>query len=111
MGAVDRGAGPLVAGFGGMRAGAGSLVFSPRLPGGIAELRFRLRYRGRRLRVTITAGHAKYELLDGEPLPVVHHGKEFELGKKAVERSIPAVTAGPRPEQPPGRAPYSRAAN
>jgi alpha,alpha-trehalose phosphorylase len=101
----------LVAGFGGMRAGAGSLAFNPHLPGGIAELRFRLRYRGRRLRVTITSGHAKYELLDGEPLPVMHHGKEFELGKKAVERSIPAVTAGPRPEQPPGRAPYSRAAN
>ena len=99
----------MVAGFGGMRAGAGSLAFNPHLPGGIAELRFRLRYRGRRLRVTITSGHAKYELLDGEPLPVMHHGKEFELGKKAVERSIPAVTAGPRPEQPPGRAPYSRA--
>ena len=101
----------LVAGFGGMRAGAGSLVFSPRLPGGIAELRFRLRYRGRRLRVTITSRHAKYELLDGEPLPVVHHGKEFELGKKTTEREIPQVTAGPRPEQPPGRAPYSRGGN
>ena len=61
--------------------------------------------------MTITAGQAKYELLDGEPLSVVHHGKEFELGKKTVERSIAAVTAGPRPEQPPGRAPYSRAAN
>jgi len=42
---------------------------------------------------------------------VVHHGKEFELGKKAVEHQIPEVTAGPRPEQPPGRAPYSRAGN
>jgi alpha,alpha-trehalose phosphorylase len=100
----------LVAGFGGMRAGAGSLAFSPRLADGIAELRFRLRYRGRRLRVTITSGHAKYELLDGEPLPVVHHGKEFELGKKTVTREIPPVTAGPRPEQPPGRAPYSPSA-
>src|ERR1019366_6357317 len=39
-----------VAGFGGMRAGTGTLSFSPRLPGGIAELRFRLRYRGRRLK-------------------------------------------------------------
>jgi len=99
----------LVAGFGGMRAGAGSLSFSPHLPGGISELRFRLRYRGRRLRVTITSSQARYELLDGDPLPVVHHGKEFELGKKAVEREIPHVTVGPRPEQPPGRAPYSRA--
>jgi alpha,alpha-trehalose phosphorylase len=99
----------LVAGFGGMRAGAGSLAFSPSLPGGISQLTFRLRYRGRKLRVTIASGQAKYELLEGEPLPIVHHGKEFQLGKKAVEHKIPSVTAGPRPEQPPGRAPYSRA--
>jgi alpha,alpha-trehalose phosphorylase len=99
----------LVAGFGGMRAGSGSLAFSPRLPGGLTELRFRLRYRGRKLRVTISSSRAKYELLDGDPLPVVHHGKEFQLGKRATEHEIPPVTAGPRPEQPPGRAPYSRA--
>jgi len=99
----------LVAGFGGMRAGAGSLAFSPRLPGDIAELRFRLRYRGRKLRVTITSSRARYELFDGDPLSLTHHGKEFQLGKKAVEREIPPVTAGPRPEQPPGRAPYTPA--
>ena len=101
----------LVAGFGGMRAGAGSLAFSPRLPGGIMELRFRLRYRGRRLYITITSGLAKYELLDGDPLAMAHYGREFRLGKKAVERDIPPVTAGPRPEQPPGRAPYTSAGN
>jgi alpha,alpha-trehalose phosphorylase len=101
----------LVAGFGGMRAGAGSLAFSPRLPDGISQLRFRMRYRGRRLRVTLTSHHAKYELLDGDPLPVVHHGKEFQLGKRPSEHDIPPITAGPRPEQPPGRAPYSRSAN
>ena len=67
----------------------------------------RLRYRGRKLRVTITSGHAKYELLDGEPLPVVHHGKEFELGKKATERdpagdrrAAPGAAAWSRPVQP-----------
>jgi alpha,alpha-trehalose phosphorylase len=101
----------LVAGFGGMRAGVGTLAFSPRLPGGIAELKFRLRYRGRRLRVRITSARARYELLDGEPLAIIHHGKEFELTKKAAEHDIPPVKAGPRPEQPPGRAPYSRATN
>jgi alpha,alpha-trehalose phosphorylase len=99
----------LVAGFGGMRAGAGSLAFSPRLADGIAELRFRLRYRGRRLRVTVTSSHAKYELLDGQPLTISHHGKEFQIGNKPLERAIPPVTPGPRPEQPPGRAPFSRA--
>jgi alpha,alpha-trehalose phosphorylase len=99
----------LVAGFGGMRAGGGMLAFSPRLPGGISELTFRLRYRGRKLRVTVTAEHAKYELFDGDPLLVTHHGKEFKLGKKAVQHDISPVQPGPRPEQPPGRAPYSRA--
>src|SRR5260370_13253107 len=98
----------LVGGFGGMRAGAGTLFFNPRLPSGISELRFRLRYRGRKLRVTITSERAKYELLEGEPLPVLHHGKEFELGKKAVQHEIPPVKARPRPEQPPARAAYTR---
>jgi alpha,alpha-trehalose phosphorylase len=98
----------LVAGFGGMRAGLGSLSFKPRLPDGISALTFRMRYRGRKLRVTITMGRAKYELMDGPPLPVVHHGEEFELGNKHVERKIPSVKAGPRPEQPHGRPPYSR---
>jgi alpha,alpha-trehalose phosphorylase len=98
----------LVAGFGGMRAGYGALAFSPRLPDGVTGLTFRMRYRGRKLRVTIGIERAKYELMDGDPLTVSHHGEEFQLGKKAVERKIPPVSPGPRPEQPPGRPPYSR---
>jgi alpha,alpha-trehalose phosphorylase len=98
----------LVAGFGGMRAGTGTLSFSPHLPSGLSELRFRLRYRGRKLKVTIGAERAKYELIDGEPLALIHHGREFKLGKKPSEHDIPAVKAGPSPEQPPGRTPYSR---
>ncbi|HEV2933082.1 MAG TPA: glycosyl hydrolase family 65 protein [Streptosporangiaceae bacterium] len=101
----------LVAGFGGMRAGLGPLAFSPRLPDGIAALTFRMRYRGRKLRVTIRSGRAKYELMEGDPLAVCHHGEEFELGTKSIERKIPPVKAGPRPEQPPGRPPYSRGAS
>ncbi|MBV9205746.1 MAG: glycoside hydrolase family 65 protein, partial [Actinobacteria bacterium] len=96
----------LVGGFGGMRAGDGRLAFSPRLPDGIAELRFRLRYRGRKLRVTITAKSARYELLDGDPMPMFHHGEEYQLGPGAAAHKIPPVQAGPRPEQPPGRAPF-----
>jgi len=98
----------LVAGFGGMRAGNGQLAFTPQLPPGLDELRFRMRYRGRKLRVTVKPGEAKYELLDGDPLPVSHHGHEFELGTKAIEHKIPSIKAGPRPEQPPGRPPYDR---
>jgi alpha,alpha-trehalose phosphorylase len=98
----------LVAGFGGMRAGTGALAFSPRLPGDLASLTFRLRYRDRKLCVTIGPQRASYELLEGEPLPVIHHGSQFLLGPKPEVRDIPPVTPGPRPEQPPGRPPYNR---
>jgi alpha,alpha-trehalose phosphorylase len=100
----------LVAGFGGMRAGAGTLEFSPRLPGGLTSLTFRMRYRGRKLRVTITSHRAKYELKDGDPLSLAHHGKQFKLGKDPAEHTIPPIQAAPRPDQPPGRAPYRRSA-
>jgi alpha,alpha-trehalose phosphorylase len=99
----------LVAGFGGMRAGNGPLAFSPRLPDGIPRLMFRMRYRGRKLSVTINGGRVRYQLVEGDPLPVTHHGEEFELGHRAVDRRVPPYKAGPRPEQPPGRPPYSRA--
>ena len=97
----------LVAGFGGMRAGAGSLVFNPRLPGGIAELRFRLRYRGRKLRVTITPGHAMYELLDGEPLPWCTTARNSSWARRpwsgrsrGDRRPAARAAARPRPLQP-----------
>ncbi len=98
----------LVAGFGGMRAGNGLLAFSPRLPDGISRLMFRMRYRGRKLNVTIQGSRVRYQLMEGDPLQVSHHGEEFELGHKVVDRHVPPVKAGPRPEQPPGRPPYSR---
>jgi alpha,alpha-trehalose phosphorylase len=98
----------LVAGFGGMRAGNGPLAFSPRLPDGISRVKFRLRYRGRKLSVEIQGQRARYALLDGDPLPITHHEEEFDLGHRTVERKIPPVKAGPRPEQPFGRPPYSR---
>ena len=101
----------LVAGFGGMRAGNGPLAFSPRMPDGISRLMFRMRYRGRKLSVEIRGQRARYALMDGDPLPITHHGEEFELGHRAVERKIPPVKAGPRPEQPPGRPPYTRSSS
>ncbi len=97
----------LVQGFGGMRARRGTLAFSPRLPGNITRLRFRLRYRDRLLRLTVRSEDATYELLDGEPLEVSHHGDRFTLGAKPSERKIPPITAAPRPHQPPGREPLS----
>ena len=67
--------------------------------------------RGSRLRVEVTTTEAKYHVLDGSPLRVSHHGQEILLPvNEAVTRSIPPIKAGPRPTQPPGRAPVAREA-
>jgi alpha,alpha-trehalose phosphorylase len=99
----------LVAGFGGMRLYKGSLSFAPRLPGALERLTFHLLFRGRRLRVEVRATEATYRLLDGSPLVVRHHGEEILLPMDgAVTRPIPPIQTGPRPTQPPGRAPIAR---
>ena len=91
----------LVEGFGGMRAMRGTLSFSPRLPGGISRLRFRIRYRRCLVRVTVKGNEATYELLEGEPLELLHYGDRFTLTDKPSERNIPPITAGPRPPPTP----------
>jgi alpha,alpha-trehalose phosphorylase len=98
----------LVEGFGGMRASDGRLRFAPRLPSAISRLEFRVRYRGRRIAVTVDHEHATYDLRDGDPITIEHHSKAFELGDKRQRRSIPSPPRLPRPEQPPGRAPTPR---
>jgi alpha,alpha-trehalose phosphorylase len=98
----------LVMGFGGMRAMEGDLAFSPRLPMGLQRIRFRIRYRGRRLTVDIQPGRATYTLGSGSSITLSHHGEELHLGDQPLTRPIPPVTPGPRPKQPKGREPMSR---
>ncbi|MBW8481187.1 glycoside hydrolase family 65 protein [Actinomadura parmotrematis] len=98
----------LVAGFGGMRAAEGRLRFAPRLPNGLSRLAFRLRYRGRRLKVTITAGSAVYDLREGNPIKLLHHGREITLADEPAELAIPPLDPRPAPSQPEGRAPTPR---
>jgi alpha,alpha-trehalose phosphorylase len=98
----------LIGGFGGLRAHTAPLAFAPRLPGGIVQLNFRLRFQGRKLRVSVRPEHATYELLEGDPVDLIHHGEQFNLGKQPATHSIPAIKSGPRPAQPPGREPYKR---
>ena len=95
----------LVGGFGGMRAVDGRLRFAPRLPGGITKLRFRVQYKGRRIRVTVRASSVAYELLAGEPIEIDHHGVRHLLDRSGFEEPIPAHGAPPAPKQPEGRAP------
>jgi alpha,alpha-trehalose phosphorylase len=98
----------LVNGFGGMRHVPDTLAFSPRLPNGIMRLTFRIRFRDRLFKVRVTRNEASYDLLDGEPLDILHHGERQTLGDKTLKLKIPPVHAGPRPRQPKGRAPITR---
>ena len=97
----------VVAGLGGMRASP-SLRFAPRLPEAISSLAFRLTYRSRRIRVRVTATTAAYELLDGPPITITHHGAPFELGNAPIELAIPPIEAMTPPTQPLGRSPAER---
>ncbi len=96
-----------VAGFGGMRDHNSTLQFAPRLPERLQRMRFRLLYQGRILQVTVGHDEARYELLDGEPLEIGHHGETVVLDDEdgVQVRAIPAAPARPRPAQPPRREP------
>ncbi len=101
----------LVSGFVGMRLREGSLFFAPRLPGALERLAFHIMFSGSRLRIEVKPTEATYRLLDGSPLQVRHYDEEILLlADQAVSRPIPDIQAGPRPTQPPGRAPAPRGA-
>jgi len=99
-----------VAGFGGMRDHGDGLRFAPRLPARLARLRFRMLYRGRRLCITVAGAQAHYELLDGEPLTVEHHGEPVALEAvgEVVTCALPPPRECTRPSQPAGRRPPLR---
>src|SRR5947209_833935 len=99
----------LVCGFGGMRLQSGSLTFTPRIPEALKRLSFHLLFRGSRLRIEVRPKETTYYLLSGSPLKVYHYGEELLVGMdEAITRSIPDIHPGPRPKQPPGRAPLPR---
>jgi alpha,alpha-trehalose phosphorylase len=61
------------------------------------------------LRVDVTPDDATYTLDDGGPVELAHHGQSFTLTtQQPVTRPIPPIEPGPRPQQPPGRAPLPR---
>ncbi len=99
----------VVAGFGGLRDNDDTLAFSPRLPIGLDRIAFRLRYRGRRLRVTIGAEEATYEVLEGEQLALHHHGDRLTVAADGpVSRPLPPAPTPAPVTQPPGREPPRR---
>ena len=101
----------LVMGFAGMRSRSGRLYFAPRLPEGITALRFKLRYRSRLIAVDMTASTASYRLVEGPPLPIIHHGRSAELTERPVQLPVPATGRVLAPRQPYGRRPTARRAS
>jgi alpha,alpha-trehalose phosphorylase len=95
----------LVGGFGGMRISEGNLYFSPRLPPGIVGLSFRMRYRGRIVKVSVRGHAATYSLLAGDPIDITHHHQPATISDKELSLDIPAPVQLPPPTQPPGRVP------
>jgi alpha,alpha-trehalose phosphorylase len=98
-----------VAGFGGFRDHGGVLSFTPRLPGSLTRLAFRLTVRGSSLHVEVDHDQAVYSLLDGEPLELHHHGELVTVnGDSPVSRPIQRVDPPPAPRQPTHREPTRR---
>jgi alpha,alpha-trehalose phosphorylase len=98
-----------VGGFGGFRVHGGVFSFNPRLPPHVERLAFRLLLCGRRVRVEVLPGEARYELLDGDPIELRHADTEFTLAADSPQ-TFPwsAPRPGPAPEQPPHRTPSRR---
>jgi alpha,alpha-trehalose phosphorylase len=102
----------LVCGFAGLRHHDGLISFAPRLPEGLTRLAFTILIRGSRLRVEVTQKGTRYQLADGGPLEITHHGTKLTLeAGKSQDHRIPPAPAHPRPAQPPGRAPEPRQAS
>ena len=95
-----------VAGFGGLRDHNGEITLAPRLPSAFTRIVFRLCIRGSRLCVEVGPERVRYTIVSGDPLSLAHHGEPFTVEQGTpVERTIPAIQAGPEPSQPAGRPP------
>jgi len=99
----------VVAGFGGMRDYGDKLEFSPRLPPRLSRLSFGVVHRGRTLRVELRAEGATYELVEGEPLELVHDGETVTVARGEPQtRPLATVAPAPKCVQPAGRPPLRR---
>lgn len=69
----------LVRGFGGQITLDGIIHFSPRMPKTWRQFSFKLHFKGRVLRVSNTKEACTYELIEGEPITVIHYTQRIEL--------------------------------
>lgn len=84
-------------GFAGLRVVDSDLRFAPTLPAGWRGYRFGLRWRGRRLEVSVDADGVAYRLHDGAPLRIRHHGSALDLRAGAWQRVAPEAPAAALP--------------
>ncbi|MGA5305811.1 glycoside hydrolase family 65 protein [Nucisporomicrobium flavum] len=96
----------LVQGFGGFRDHGGRPSFAPRLPGHLPRLRFCLRWRESRLRVTVTPASVTYENT-GDEVTFHHHGSPVTLADGEAT-TIPLEPVENRPAPPSPRPPARR---
>ncbi|MFI5640811.1 glycoside hydrolase family 65 protein [Streptomyces goshikiensis] len=80
--------------------------FAPRLPSSLTRLAFNVRVRQRLIRLDISRSTARYTLLSGELLSVMHHGTRVVLAQDTpADLPVPPAPDSPEPRQPKGRAP------
>ena len=91
-----------VAGFGGFRDHEGTFCFDPRLPPHLERLAFGLMLRGRRLRVEIVPGEARYELRRRRAARAAPRRDRRSRSRRASPQAHPwrAPSPGTAPEQP-----------
>lgn len=75
----------LVFGFAGMRTYNGKLSFNPYLPDKWQSYSFRLRFKGRGLKITVNKESVFYQLLEGNELSIVHQGQELLIDNQGRE--------------------------
>ncbi|HEY6399000.1 MAG TPA: glycosyl hydrolase family 65 protein, partial [Solirubrobacteraceae bacterium] len=99
----------LICGFGGLRDEGGVLRFAPRLPDALTRVAFRVMFRARRLLIDVRHGKARYSLLEGEPIEIVHHGQRVTVeARRPAMLRIPPAPVREAPTQPAGREPLRR---
>lgn len=74
----------IVEGFGGMRVKNGNLHFEPRIPKQWSGYSFKINFRNRILKVTVTSGETKFNLEGIEELTVFVHEKEVKVAPNTL---------------------------
>lgn len=90
-----------VMGYGGVRCDERGLCIDPRLPPAWSAMRFRIRYRGRTIEVTVRRGGTDLRLIAGEPVQVQMKGTAISLDSSGYAMAYSEVRRVPHEEGSP----------